>query len=61
MRGRSPANSNSTEDMCDMAGSFRSLLNDSFKRSVLFEDSFKLRQLETVRDDFIDECLGFRV
>ena len=49
-RGRSPATSNSTEDMCDMAGSFSSLLNDSFKRSVLYEDSFKLRQLEMVLD-----------
>ena len=44
------SSSQSTEDMCDMAGSFTSLLNESFKRSLLFEDSFKLEQLEKVLD-----------
>jgi hypothetical protein len=33
-----------------MAGSFSSLLNESFKRSLLYEDSFKLAQLEQVLD-----------
>ena len=34
-----------------MAGSFRDLLNNSFKENLLYEDSFKLRELEDLLDE----------